>query len=140
MDQERIKSKLNEIDEYLDKLENIIPENFEIYKTSIRDKLACERLLQLSIENIIDICNILVSKFRVGIPSDEDDVFEKLKQKNIITKEMKNILIGMKSVRNILVHRYGTIDDEKIFENISTQLGDFEKFKKEVLNIIKNKK
>lgn len=137
MDQERILSKFDQIEEYLEKLEKIKPNNFDLYKRSVKDKLACERLIQLSIECVLDICNILVSKLRVGIPSDEDDVFNKLEEKKIITQKMKNILIGMKGVRNILVHRYGKVEDERIFEILSDKLEDFEKFKEEIICFLK---
>ncbi|MBS3079149.1 DUF86 domain-containing protein [Candidatus Pacearchaeota archaeon] len=139
MDQERILSKIDELDNYLEELKNIKPNEFEEYENSIEKKRACERLLHLSIENALDICNLLVSEFRVGIPSDEDDIFTKLEQKKIISKEMKNILIQMKGLRNRLVHRYGEIDNEKIFDIISNNLDDFEKFKEEIIKKINKK-
>ena len=51
---------------------------------------------------------------------------------------MKNKLINMKGLRNILVHRYGEVEDEIVFENLSENLGDFEKFKEEILKYIKS--
>ncbi len=50
---------------------------------------------------------------------------------------MKNILTDMKGFRNILVHRYGEIDDEKVFEILSERLADFEKFKEQILKFLK---
>ena len=44
----------------------------------------------------------------------------------------------MKGVRNILVHKYGTVKDEIIFEIVSEKLGDFEKFKEEIINFLKS--
>ena len=38
----------------------------------------------------------------------------------------------MKSFRNILVHRYGEIEDEIAYEEIKNGLEDFEKFEKEI--------
>jgi len=51
---------------------------------------------------------------------------------------MENILSGMKSFRNILVHKYGEIDGELVFEDLSN-LEDFEKFKEEILKFMKSK-
>ena len=48
---------------------------------------------------------------------------------------MKNILKNMKGFRNILVHKYGVINDELVFEVLSEKLEDFEKFKQEILKI-----
>lgn len=133
MDREKILSKFDNLEEYLEELEKIKPAEFKEYLISIKDKRACERLLQISIETVIDICNIVASGLRIGLPSDEDDLFEKLKNKKVISKEMLIILKEMKGFRNILVHRYGEVDDEKVFEILSEKLMDFEKFKEEIL-------
>ena len=68
MDKERILSKIDDIDGYLSELEGIIPKSFEEYKNSIRDKRACERLLQISIESMIDVCNLFVSDLKFQTP------------------------------------------------------------------------
>ena len=137
MDQEKILIKFDELEQYLEELEKIKPNDFENYSGLIKDKRACERLLQISIETVLDICNILISGLRLGIPSEEEDVFEKLEKNNIISKKMKKILIGMKGTRNFLVHKYGVVDDEKIFEVLSDKLADFDTFKEEIIDFIK---
>jgi uncharacterized protein YutE (UPF0331/DUF86 family) len=40
----------------------------------------------------------------------------------------------MKGCRNILVHEYGHVLDEIIFERVSTRLGDFVEFRRQVLH------
>ena len=140
MDKKRILSKFEEMNKYLEELDEIKPLDFDDYKNLIEKKRACERLLQIIIESVIDICNILTSDLRLGIPSDEDDMFSKLEKKEIITKSMKNILMDMKGMRNVLVHKYENVKDELIFEVISEKLNDFEKFKMEILKFLKNKK
>ena len=137
MDQEKILSKFEELELYLEELEQIKPNNFKEYESSIEKKRSCERLLQISIESVLDICNILVTKLRIGIPSDEDDLFEKLGNKKVISKKMIKILKEMKGFRNILVHRYGKIEDERVFEILSEKLGDFDKFREEIADFLK---
>ena len=133
IDKDRILSKIDEMDSYLEELEEVKPKDIEDYKNSINKKRACERLLQISIEAIIDICNIIVSNLKLGLPSDEEDLFNKLEKKKIISSKSAKILIDMKSFRNILVHKYGVVDDELVFEMIDERLGDFNSFKKEIL-------
>nr|AQS31272.1 hypothetical protein [uncultured archaeon] len=138
LDNKRILSKIDELNKYLSELEEIIPENLEIYKNSIKDKRACERLLQISIETIIDILNIITSGLKLGLPSGEEDLIEKTYKKGVISKELKEILMGMKGFRNILVHKYGETDNEIIYEILSEKLQDFEKFKEEIIKFINN--
>ena len=106
-------------------------------RKNIEKKRACERLLQILIECTIDICFILVKELKLGLPSDEEDIFKKLEDANIITSDMVKILRGMRGFRNILVHRYGKVDDMLVFENLN-RLNDFKKFKKQILTFLRH--
>lgn len=139
LDKERILGKIDELDAYLDELNQIIPANFEEYQ-KVEKKRSCERLLQLSIECIIDICKLFVSGLRLGLPSEENDLFNKMRKKNILSEEMNSILKDMKGLRNILVHEYATVDDELVFKMLKTKIEDFRKFKKEVLTALPSQK
>ena len=133
IDRERILAKLTELDGYLNELSQIAPPSFDDYVRSIEKRRACERLLQISVETVIDICAMLVQSLRLGLPADEDDIFEKLASASVISDEMAKTLRRMKGFRNILVHEYGRVDDRIVFEVVSSRMGDFESFKSEVL-------
>ncbi len=92
-----------------------------------------------SIHRSCHVCNILISNLKLGLPSDEEEVFDKLSQKKVISKEMVLILKEMKGFRNILVHKYGVVKDEIVFENLS-RLSDFTDFIEEILKYLKRKK
>lgn len=138
MDKGRVLAKLDEIDGYLGELESIMPETLEEYEKSIASKRASERLLHIAIEAVIDACAILVRELKLGVPKEEEDFFEKLSGR-VITKETCAKLKEMKRFRNILVHRYVEIDDARVYELLRTRLGDFEEFKAQVLDFLKQK-
>lgn len=140
MDEKRILSKIDQLDLSLEELKSIEIRDFKEYKDSLMKKRACERLLQMCIEIVLDICNIFVSDLRLGLPSDEEDVFKKLSDSKIISKDIMKLLPGMKNFRNVLVHKYGEINDKKVFENIKKNLKDFEKFRKETLEFLRKRK
>ncbi len=139
LDKKRILSKIGELDSYMAELEEIAPETFEEYKASYEKKRACERILQISIETVIDISQLLFRGMRLGVPADEDNIFEGLKRKGAFNDSMADTLHEMKGFRNILVHRYGKIDDVIVFRAIKQNLDDFEKFKNCVLEILNKK-
>jgi len=132
LDRKRILAKIDELDTYLDELVSVVPINLKEYQR-IEKKRSCERLLQLSIECVVDICKLFVSGLRLGLPSEENDLFGKMYKKNILSKQMNAVLKEMKGFRNILVHEYAAVDDELVFKAIKTKLKDFRKFKKEIL-------
>ncbi len=136
LDKERILGKVDELDNYLKELTQIIPINFAEYQM-IEKKRSCERLLQLCLECVIDICKLFVSGLRLGLPSEENDLFDKMKKQRIISEPMSLTLKEMRGFRNILIHEYATIVDEIVFETLKTKLEDFRKFKKEVLDALR---
>jgi uncharacterized protein YutE (UPF0331/DUF86 family) len=138
LDRERLLAQIDVLDRYLKELHEILPASIEEYK-KIEKRRACERLLQVSIECVIDICGLIVIGLRLGLPAEEDDLFEKLEQAGIITSSRKESLKQMKGFRNILVHEYGHVDDMIVYEILQNNLNDFDAFKQEILQAIKVK-
>jgi uncharacterized protein YutE (UPF0331/DUF86 family) len=75
VDRDRVLAKLDEVDGYLHELRSVIPRDLEEY-ARIEKKRSCERLLQLAVEATIDACAMLVSGLRLGLPGEENDLFE----------------------------------------------------------------
>ena len=135
VDRERILAKIDELDGYIRDLQTIAPRDLTTYR-QIEKKRACERLLQIAVECVIDICNLLVSGLRLGLPAEEDDLFEKLAQAGLLSLRMKETVRRMKGFRNILVHEYGAVNDTIVYQAVTTGLGDFAEFKKEILTAL----
>lgn len=135
MDKEKILTKLAEMEGYVTELKDIMPKNLGEYRGE--KKRACERLLQIAIEASLDVCSLLVAELELGIPSSEEDIITRLKSKNVISDEMSRKLRGMKACRNILVHRYGIVDDKEVFSLIRNNTKDFNKFKSEIVRFLK---
>ena len=136
LDKNRILSKLDELDSYLTELEDVMPKNYEEYINSIEKKRSCERLLHIMIECTIDVCTLMVKDLRLGLPAGEEDLFEKIEKKKIISKRMKEKLKLMRGFRNILVHRYAGVDDQLVFENLKN-INDSREFRKQIISFLK---
>jgi len=137
VDKERTLSKIAEIRGYLKKLKEITPKTFEEYEKSEVKRRACERLLQISIECTLDICDIIFSELELGVPTSEEDIIEKLNQEKVITDETTQKLKSMRGIRNVLAHRYPHVDDERLFQSLRTELKDFDVFIHEILKFLK---
>jgi uncharacterized protein YutE (UPF0331/DUF86 family) len=138
VDKERILAKIDKLDRYLHELKDIMPENFETYQ-KIEKKRACERLLQISIESVLDICAQIVIELRLGLPSEEDEIFEKLEQAKIISSATRETLKRMRGFRNILVHEYGRIDDRLVYDVLKNDINDFNSIRKEIIAALKSR-
>lgn len=139
VDHERVLARLDQMDGYLRELREIAPRSFEEY-LRVEKRRACERLLQIAIEATIDVCSLMVAGLRLGLPAEEDDLFEKLEQAGVISSSMKHRLQEMKGFRNLLVHEYGRVDDRIVYEVMQTRLSDFEEFKSVILRALRQDK
>jgi len=132
MDKQRILIKLGELSKFISELEEIYPENEEEYLHSNICRRAVERVLQIIIECILDICAVLVKEFSLGPPNDEDNLLDLLKNKLSMIEKIKD----MKRFRNILVHRYTIIDNSRVFHETNENIQDFADFIEEVKKLI----
>ncbi|MCX6096657.1 MAG: DUF86 domain-containing protein [Candidatus Bipolaricaulota bacterium] len=136
LDRERILIKADRLDGYLRELADIAPRTFAEYQ-GVEKKRACERLLQLSVEVVIDICSVLVTNLRLGLPAEEEDLIHKLTEGRVLSPEMGARIREMKGFRNVLVHEYAQIDDRLVYQALTERVKDFVAFKQEVLAYLK---
>ena len=127
----RILQKLDEMNRYLDELDELLPSKEE-YDNNLMVRRACEKTIESAIEAVISITSIIVSKGKLGLPQSEDDLIDILEKKRIVSPKLSALLKEMKGFRNILVHKYGEIDNAKVYHFLSTEAGDFTLFQKEV--------
>jgi len=86
-----------------------------------------------SIQIIIDLsCHITVKK-NLGNPGKYSDCIELLGKNNYISKELKDKLLKMIGLRNILVHEYIEIDLDKLY-NLLDNIDDFKQFVEEIIS------
>ena len=137
VDKKRILSLLDSLGTYVQELEEHLPPSLSEYNKNIEKQRFCERTMQLLIEICIDTANILVKELKLGLPEEEETVFEKIKDKDIISEEMYEKLKEMKRFRNILTHRYRTIDNSIVYHHAAEERDDFTEFKKEILSFLK---
>lgn len=135
-----IEHKLREIEENISLIEENLPKTLGEFLNIGLVKDGIYKKLEFVIEDTIDICSILNTDLSLGIPIDEEDIIKNLEIKKILSSELIGKIRGMKGFRNILVHRYGKVNDETAFEILQNNLSDFQLFKKEILSILKNKK
>lgn len=137
MDKKRILSLLALLDEYSEQLKGHLLLSYKEYSANLEKQRFAERTLQLLIEICIDVGYIIVKELKIGLPDDEESVFDKLKEKSIVSEEMYEKLRGMKRFRNVLIHRYKTINNYIVYENATKNRGDFTEFKKEILSFLR---
>lgn len=128
LDRLRILSKLDEMIQYVKELRDMLPEEEE-YQHNLIKRRASEKTIEVAIESLIDVSAMIVSSQKLGLPANEENIFDILIENGILSKKLGEILKDMKGFRNILIHRYAHIDDVIVHHNLNNFLDDFYEFK-----------
>lgn len=130
-------SKITEIEESIDMVNKNLPDQIEEFVTLGIVKDGIYKRLEYAIENVFDICHVINADLSIGIPSSEEDVIQNLRNRGIIDSDISDKLMDMRRFRNIVVHRYGKIDDKIAFSLLKDELDDFERFNERIRTFLK---
>ncbi|MCK4474442.1 DUF86 domain-containing protein [Candidatus Bathyarchaeota archaeon] len=137
LEREIIEGKLDIIDRNLRFLDEIKFLSADQFVESYKDVQAAKYSLLEIIEACIDIANYIISVKGFRRAEEYSDMFKVLKEEGVIEKELAVKLEDMARFRNLLVHRYGEIDNRRVLEIIKHNLKDIEEFQKEIEEFIK---
>jgi uncharacterized protein YutE (UPF0331/DUF86 family) len=123
-----IEKKLKKIEDYLRELGTVTVPDYESFIHDIIVKRFIERNIELSIEQMIDICKHIVSGLDLKEPETYSQCFSILYQKGILPEDHTEIFRSMIRYRNLLIHIYDEVDDSVTWSIFSKHLADFTLF------------
>ncbi len=125
----------NKIARHFTELKGAVDKLIEISRVPLSDFLKDRFLIDaakynfiVAIESVIDIANHLVAKMALGKPADYADVMKILSSANIVSEDLQNTLIKMVKFRNLLVHLYWEVDNQKVYNILINNIKDFKNF------------
>lgn len=89
-------------------------------------------LLLISIEATAAICNHILAKVARKVPESYVSCFEAMSDMGIVSEDLLSRLKRMARFRTLLVHRYWTVDPQKVLEIAREHTSDFEEFLQQV--------
>ena len=134
---ELILSKLSRVEDNLNFIEDNFPETYSGFSNSRILRDATYKEIESSIEFILDVCHVINRDLRLGIPESDDGALDNLEKNKVFSKKFVDLIRVMKRFRNILVHKYGELDDKKAFNSIKNGLEDFNFLIKEIKELLK---
>jgi len=132
MENRVIQNKLSRVEEYLTKLEQITPDNFEAYNKDWKVQMAAERLLQILIEIIIDTADRLIALKNWGPTVSSSESIRLMALKKVISSEEP--YLKMVKFRNFIVHDYERADNAIVYAILTKSLDDIRRFRDEILD------
>ncbi|MDD3071789.1 MAG: DUF86 domain-containing protein [Methanoculleus horonobensis] len=127
-----IRIKLQEMTESTDIVKEHLPGSADSFVRLGIVKDGIYKRAEYAIEDVFDICAILNADLHLGVPGTDEDILENLVQHGVLAPAMRQNLKAMKGFRNIVVHRYGAIDDALAFSILEEHIDDFSLFRREI--------
>ncbi|MDP3565158.1 MAG: DUF86 domain-containing protein [Methanoregula sp.] len=127
-----IRIKIKEIVEGVSLVEEHLPKTADEFRMLGLIKDGIYKRIEFAIEDVFDICAILNSDLALGVPGEDEDIILHLADKGILSPVMQEKIHSMRGFRNIVVHRYGNIDDTLAFHLLTENIGDFSLFNAEI--------
>lgn len=115
---EAIRERLLRLEEVVSRLEELRADREAGRRLGFRDQWSVERGLQLGAEMLFDVGNHILSAHFGVIARDYEDIIAQLAATNVIPVALREDLRGLGGFRNILVHGYLVIDEERVADHL----------------------
>lgn len=133
MNIEQLESRIREIHDSIGLLEDFTEDGYE--SLNLADRLAVRYLVIELVEAAGGVCIHLLhesGETSEGFP----DCFQRMGEREMIPGDLARRLSSAARLRNLLVHRYCAIDDERVYDAVCEGLGDFKEFVRYIREII----
>ncbi|MDD2511223.1 MAG: DUF86 domain-containing protein [Syntrophomonas sp.] len=124
----KIRQKINILQnniKFLDSLRQIPADEF---LADPRNYLSATRILQISVEAMIDIANHIIARESLGVPQSYHDAIKILTREGYLPNNKEPTFRAMIRFRNRAVHMYDEIDEQEIYRIICENLNDFQDY------------
>jgi uncharacterized protein YutE (UPF0331/DUF86 family) len=125
-DFESINARIREINDALQILRDILAKRFE--ELTLYERLSLRYLVIQLVEASASICVRILSSFYNEVAEGFPQCFARLGAKGVLPEDLASRLASAARLRNLLVHRYWAISDERVYESVKNGLRDFEEF------------
>ncbi|MDD4802477.1 MAG: DUF86 domain-containing protein [Syntrophomonas sp.] len=109
-------------------LESMRQMSVDEFLTDPRNYLSATRILQISVEAMIDIANHIIAREGLGVPQSYHDAIKILTREGYLQNDKEATFRAMIRFRNRAVHMYDEIDEREIYRIVGEHLGDFQAY------------
>ncbi len=90
----------------------------DVFVNDLKLLSLAERNIQVCVEFVVDLANFIIGKLGLKMPESYKESIERIKEAGIIDEKLKDNLVDLVGLRNILVHMYADIRADLIFDEL----------------------
>ncbi|MFQ5612017.1 MAG: DUF86 domain-containing protein [Anaerolineae bacterium] len=124
----KIEKLVRNLREYIRHLQNLGDLGKEAILSDPYKRGAARYYLQVAFECCLDIGNHVIASEQFQSPTTHRETFQILNKVGLIPDDFVLTLLQMASMRNRLVHLYGEVDDDIVFDALLAAPADCERF------------
>lgn len=128
VDREKIRQKLQFMRRNLRDLDIFNKMDIEEFRSNSINEAAAIRMLQVTIEAMLDICAHVIAREGLGLPKSYGEIIQIAVQYGLIPSDKIETYQKMVRFRNRVVHLYDDVDAKEIYFIIHSRLNDFKPF------------
>ncbi|MBW1771123.1 MAG: DUF86 domain-containing protein [Deltaproteobacteria bacterium] len=84
--------------------------------------------LQMAVQNCIDIAAHIISEEGFGVPGSTNEMFYLLEENGYVNTELTEKMVKAVGFRNLIVHEYGKLELEQVFEVAQNNIEDLNEY------------
>lgn len=134
-----IEEKLNNSKKYLKSLKKLLDNPEETFLIDLDMQLKGERLFEVLAQIMLDVCTHIVANSDIETPASYADCLKALEKLGLFSKERSTIFISIVKMRNLIVHQYGIIDYQMLFNSLKELDKDYLLFQNSILEWLEKK-
>lgn len=128
----RILDLLRLIERYVHELKPFCSLSKEEFLSDRKNPPFVESYLRRSLEAVFDVGRYILAKTYGSRALEYKTIAKELGDKDIITRELSDLLYNMAGYRNRMVHFYREVTPEELYSIVVHRLGDFDRFIREI--------
>lgn len=136
VDRDTFERRLAKLEQLLRELRDLAGTDFNTYREDPGLQAQAERWLQLAAECALDLTLQLIAERGWPTPATGKEAFVILRREGVLSAEQAASMEGWVGLRNVLVHLYLAVDQERLYEILTTELDQLEEFARAVTSAL----
>ena len=140
LDEDSLHKHLELLCGYLQDLEGLRAEIADPEALRADRKLQARTLfaLQMAVQSCLEMAGHLVAELGLPRPEENAELFSALAAAGYVDAGLAAKMRAMTRFRNLIVHLYWTVDFDRVFAILQSDLPDFARFEKKVVELLEN--
>lgn len=139
VDEEIVVTKLQFINEYTNDLKDMRGVTKEEYVSDVVTQRAVERTFMNVTQSCIDVAQHIRSSENLAPDGTSKQAFESLGDAGIVSRSTQEKMEEAAGFRNVLAHRYGSVDHDVVYDVLHNDLHWFERFQQEIAQWVQDR-